>query len=124
MFIMFLGDKIICFVSGHGHTNIHNHIHIQIFVVHTERGDGEIYIITHIYKLETYSIIKHLFKCSLKYAKSSSDAWTQLVSSSSCRLRSCMMDDNPLEDNNGQPASDRTCKLRMEQRCCKPKSRI
>lgn len=34
------------------------------------------------------------------------------------------MDDNPLEDNNGQPASESTCKLRMEQRCCKPKSRI
>lgn len=35
-----------------------------------------------------------------------------------------MMDDNPLEDNNGQPASESTCKLRMEHRCCKPKSRI
>lgn len=32
--------------------------------------------------------------------------------------------DRPLEVKRGQPASDKTCKLRMEQRCWRPKSRI
>lgn len=71
-----------------------------------------------------YSIIKHLGKCSRRYANSSCEAPGQFVSSSSCKWRNWMMLDNPLDVSNGHPARDKTCKFLIEQRCCNPKSRI
>lgn len=50
-----------------------------------------------------YSIIKHRGKCSRRYSKSSWDAPGQLVSSSSCKWRSWIMLDRPLDVSKGQP---------------------
>lgn len=72
----------------------------------------------------SYSIIRQRGKCSLKYENSSADAPAQFVSSSSCKCLNCMILERPLDVNSGQPASDKTCRLRIEQRCCNPKSRI
>lgn len=50
-----------------------------------------------------YSIIKHRGKCSRRYSKSSWDAPGQLVNSSSCKWRSWIMLDRPLDVSKGQP---------------------
>lgn len=68
-------------------------------------------------------MIKHRGRCSLKYSNSSCDAPGQLVSSNSCKWRNCIRLERPDEVNRGHPANDRTCKLRIEHKCCNPKSR-
>lgn len=93
---------------------------------------------------KAYSIIRQRGKCSRKYSKSSWDAPGQLVSSNSCKCLNWIMLDKPLDVSNGQPkwsfsyhivlvrelwgeeiipARDRTCKFRIEHKCCRPKSR-
>lgn len=55
---------------------------------------------------------------------SSWEAPAQFVSSSSCKCRSWMMLDRPLDVSSGHPARLKTCRFRIEHRCCRPKSRI
>ena len=48
----------------------------------------------------------------------------QLVSSNSCKCRSWIKLDKPVDVKRGQPANERICMLLMPQMCWSPKSRI
>lgn len=70
-----------------------------------------------------YSITRQRGKCSLRYSNNSRETPGQLVSSNSCRWRSWIRLDRPLDVRRGQPARDKTWRFLIPHRCCSPKSR-
>lgn len=67
--------------------------------------------------INVYSMIRQRGRCSCKQSNSSRDVPGQLVSSNSCKCRSCIRLDKPLLVSNGQPATDNTCRDLMTHKC-------